>query len=352
MEKFNNQLIESAYLELKQEFDLLDDKSKILRSKTLTDLLKSIKDQPDSNRAQFGAEVNRLRDFFQNLIDQVNRRVVAKLDQIDISAPFDSNLVVSERPHLLRFDQGSIHPINQELEEIISIFNLMGFEVEENLELDDDFHMFDSLNFPKNHPARDDYDNFLLEDLDNQGHHLLAPAHTSSMQHRILKKNKDLLLTESIAKIIPGRVFRNENIDARHEHTFYQLEGIYVGRNISLGNLISTLEIFLNQYFKKELNFHTQPSYFPFTEPSFEFVMSCPYCDGGGCNVCSMSGWIEIIGCGMIHPNVLNMAGIDSKRFNGFAWGGGIDRLVMMKYGIEDVRYFESGKLNFLRQFK
>ena len=350
MENFKNKLIQTAYLELKQEFDRLEDKSKILRSHTLTNLLKSIKDQPVSERAQFGKEVNQLRNLFQSLINQTNNNAI--LNQIDVTAPFGDNLTSSDQPHLLSFEQGSIHPINQELEEIIKIFNLMGFEVEENLELDDDFHMFDALNFPKNHPARDDYDNFLLEDLDNRGHHLLAPAHTSSMQHRILKDNKDVLFNEPIAKIIPGRVFRNENIDARHEHTFYQLEGIYVGRNISIGNLISTLEIFLNSYFKKELNFHTQPSYFPFTEPSFEFVMSCPYCDGVGCNVCSLSGWIEIIGCGMIHPNVLTLAGIDPSKFNGFAWGGGIDRLVMMKYGIEDVRYFESGKLNFLRQFK
>ncbi len=351
MENFKNKLIQAAYLELKQEFDNLEDKSKILRSNTLIHLLKSIKDQPSSERAQFGKEVNRLRNLFQSLINQVNNDDTI-LNQIDVSAPFGDNSTPSDRPHLLSFEQGSIHPINQELEEIIKIFNLMGFEVEENLELDDDFHMFDSLNFPKDHPARDDYDNFLLEDLDNRGHPLLAPAHTSSMQHRILKDNKDVLFNESIAKIIPGRVFRNENIDARHEHTFYQLEGIYVGQNISIGNLISTLEIFLSNYFKKELNFHTQPSYFPFTEPSFEFVMSCPYCDGVGCNVCSLSGWIEIIGCGMIHPNVLSLAGIDPDKFNGFAWGGGIDRLVMMKYGIEDVRYFESGKLNFLRQFK
>jgi phenylalanyl-tRNA synthetase alpha chain len=151
--------------------------------------------------------------------------------------------------------------------------------------------------------------------------------------------------------VIPGRVFRNEDLDARHEHTFYQLEGVYVGKGTHAGNLIATLKTFLQEYYAKELEVKTQPFYFPFTEPSFEFALSCPFCDKKGCNVCSQSGWIELLGCGMIHPNVLRHAGIDPEVYTGFAWGGGIERLVMMKYGIEDVRHFESGKLDFLRQF-
>jgi phenylalanyl-tRNA synthetase alpha chain len=181
------------------------------------------------------------------------------------------------------------------------------------------------------------------------------------MQTRVLRKYKaNLEEGRPIAVVIPDRVFRNEDLDARHEHTFYQHEGVYVDKGVHAGMLMATLKTFLEAYYGKQLNIKTQPFYFPFTEPSFEFAMSCPFCenkldetgDKQGCNVCSYSGWIEILGCGMIHPNVLKMAGIDPEVYTGFAWGGGIDRLVMMKHNIEDVRYFQSGKLDFLRQFK
>jgi phenylalanyl-tRNA synthetase alpha chain len=172
------------------------------------------------------------------------------------------------------------------------------------------------------------------------------------MQNRVLQKYKaNLENGEPIAVVIPGRVFRNEDLDARHEHTFYQLEGVYVDKGINTANLIATLKAFLQEYYGKELEFAFQPFYFPFTEPSLELIVSCPFCDRKGCSICSQVGWIEILGSGMIHPNVLKEAGIDPTIYTGFAWGGGIDRLVMMKYGIEDVRHFESAKLDFLRQF-
>jgi phenylalanyl-tRNA synthetase alpha chain len=187
---------------------------------------------------------------------------------------------------------------------------------------------------------------------DTNGKQFIAPAHTSTMQNRVLKKYKDnLALGKPIAVVIPGRVFRNEDLDARHEHTFYQLEGVYVGKGVHAGNLIATLKTFLQEYYQQELEVKTQPYYFPFTEPSFEFALSCPFCKKAGCNICSQSGWIELLGCGLIHPNVLKEAGIDPNEYTGFAWGGGIDRLVMMKNDIEDIRHFESGKLEFLRQF-
>jgi phenylalanyl-tRNA synthetase alpha chain len=172
------------------------------------------------------------------------------------------------------------------------------------------------------------------------------------MQNRVLKKYAgNLEAGDPIAVLIPGRVFRNEDLDARHEHTFYQLEGVYVGRGVHAGMLIATLKDFLQEYYGKELEVKTQPFYFPFTEPSFEFALSCPFCDKKGCNVCSQTGWIELLGCGMIHPNVLHEAGIDSEIYTGFAWGCGLDRLVLMKYGVEDIRHFESARLDFLRQF-
>jgi len=174
------------------------------------------------------------------------------------------------------------------------------------------------------------------------------------MQNRVLMKYHDNLEKgEAIAAIVPDRVFRNEDLDARHEHTFYQVEGVYVSRRVNVGNLIATLQEFLQEYYGKKLDVRVNPFYFPFTEPSFEFALSCPFCEGKNpdCKVCSGEGWIELLGCGMIHPNVLRAAQIDPNEYTGFAFGCGIDRLVMMKYGIEDVRHFESGKLDFLEQF-
>jgi phenylalanyl-tRNA synthetase alpha chain len=212
--------------------------------------------------------------------------------------------------------------------------------------LDDDYHMFETLNFPADHPARDDYDTFMTEE------GLIAPAHTSTMQNRVLMQYKDELEKgEDIRVVIPGRVFRNEDLDATHEHTFYQLEGVYVGKGINVGNLIATLKAFLEEYYQQELKTKTQPFYFPFTEPSFEFAISRPESLKKGDNRAE-DDWLELLGCGMVHPNVLKKAGIDPEIYTGFAWGVGIDRLVLMKYGIEDIRHFESGKLEFLRQFK
>jgi phenylalanyl-tRNA synthetase alpha chain len=172
------------------------------------------------------------------------------------------------------------------------------------------------------------------------------------MQNRILKQHKaDLKDGRAIAAIIPGRVFRNEDLDARHEHTFYQLEGIYVDKGINAGNLLATFKTFLSEYYRQDIEIRSQPFYFPFTEPSFELSLSCPFCQKKGCTICSQTGWIELLGMGMIHPNVLHEAGIDPEKYTGFAWGCGIDRMVMMKYNIEDIRHFESAKLDFLRQF-
>jgi len=192
-----------------------------------------------------------------------------------------------------------------------------------------------------------DYDTFMTDE------GLVAPAHTSTMQNRVMKQYKgNLSVGEPIAVVIPDRVYRNEDVDARHEHTFYQLEGVYVGEAITVGNLIATIRTWLSTYFGKEIKTKIQPFYFPFTEPSFEFAASCVFCDGKGCGVCSQSGWIELGGCGMIHSNVLKEAGVDPSKYTGFAWGFGIERLVMLKYDIQDVREFKSGKLEFLRQFK
>ncbi|HSX27680.1 MAG TPA: phenylalanine--tRNA ligase subunit alpha, partial [Patescibacteria group bacterium] len=324
----------------------LDDKASILRAVELKALYAEIPTLKPENRASFGKEINELRSELEKLIAE-HKDGAEKLPSIDVTAPFASNTPADKKPKLLTSDNGSKHPLMSELEFVLDIFARMGFTAVESRQLDDDYHMFTTLNFPEGHPARDDYDTFITTD------GLIAPAHTSTMQNRVLKANaKSLKDGKPIAVVIPGRVFRNEDLDARHEHTFYQLEGIYVDKGVHAGNLIATLKTFLQEYYDKELEVKTQPFYFPFTEPSFEFALSCPFCDKQGCNICSYSGWIELLGCGMIHPNVLKMAGINPDVYTGFAWGGGIERLVMMKYDIEDIRHFESGKLEFLRQFR
>ncbi|NLA42848.1 phenylalanine--tRNA ligase subunit alpha [Candidatus Saccharibacteria bacterium] len=323
-----------------------------LRSPDLKALYAKIASLPVSERGSFGKDVNLLKKDIQAAIKQREDDLLSvDLPPIDVTAPMDSNTSI---PALLSSDQGTIHPLMQEIETISDIFNRMGYVTEESREIDDQFHMFESLNFPKGHPARDDYDTFMTEEVDAGGDRLIAPAHTSTMQNRVLKKySHQLDEGNAIAVIVPDRVFRNEDLDARHEHTFYQVEGVYVATRVNVGNLIATLQVFLEEYYGKKLNVRVNPFYFPFTEPSFEFSLSCPFCEGkdSSCKVCSGEGWIELLGCGMIHPNVLRMANIDPKTYTGFAFGCGIDRLVMMKYGIEDVRHFHSGKLDFLRQF-
>lgn len=307
----------------------------ILRATELKGLYDEIKLLKPEDRKAFGKEVNSLKKELEALVASLQSQA-SSLPPIDVTAPFDVNSAEDKRPHLLPSENGSHHPLMNEITTVLNIFERMGFEAVESRQIDDEYHMFTSLNFPEGHPARDDYDTFTTKE------GLIAPAHTSTMQNRVLKANKSKLEKgQPIACVIPGRVFRNEDLDATHEHTFYQLEGIYVDQGVHAGNLIATLKTFLEEYFQEDLEVRTQPFYFPFTEPSFEFAIKRPGRD-----------WLELLGCGMIHPKVLKMAGINTEKYTGFAWGFGIDRLVMMKYGIEDVRHFESGKLDFLRQFK
>jgi len=340
---YQNQQIAKVAEELKLR--LPEEKQAVLRSTEIRGLFDELKNLPSEKRKDFGQEINQLKQELEQLLLEKEDKA-EQLAPIDVTAPFDANTPADKKPHLLSSDVGSKHPIMTELETVLDIFARMGFSAVESRQLDDDYNMFETLNFPADHPARDDYDTFMTTD------GLIAPAHTSTMQNRVLKANKEKLENgEPIAVVIPGRIFRNEDLDARHEHTFYQLEGIYVGKGVNAGHLIATLKTFLQEYYQQQLEVRTQPYYFPFTEPSFEFALSCPFCQKKGCNVCSYSGWIELLGCGLIHPNVLKMAGIDPIQYTGFAWGCGIDRLVMMKHDIEDIRHFESGKLDFLRQF-
>ena len=337
-----------------------DNPSEVLRAPEFRELYAQIPKLAPEERGAFGQRVNELKQAVEAVVEARKAELSAvDLAPIDVTAPMDVNSPV---PVLLPASQGSVHPLMTEMQTISDIFGRMGFVTEDSREIDDQYHMFETLNFSKGHPARDDYDTFMTVETDADGDQLIAPAHTSTMQNRTLKKYRDNLeLGEAIAAVVPDRVFRNEDLDARHEHTFYQFEGIYVAKGVHAGMLIATLQKFLEEYYGKKLEVRVNPFYFPFTEPSFEFSLSCPFCGAGAddsseskdmdCKVCGGEGWIELLGCGMIHPNVLKAANIDPNIYTGFAWGGGIDRLVMMKYAIEDVRHFQSAKLDFLEQF-
>lgn len=298
-----------------------------------------IREIPVEERAEFGREMNARKT---EILAQIDAAEKVGMDNdvvpIDVTAWSGINEAL---PKFYAAEMGSKHPLMTELDRVMEIYELMGFSVVESRQLDDEYHMFDSLNFPKGHPARDGYDTFRTEE------GLIPPAHTSTMQHRVLKKfRENLAQGGEIAVVVPGRVFRNEDVDATHEHTFYQCEGVYVSRGCNMGQMLGILREFFEKYYKQKLNIRTQPGYFPFTEPSLEFMIEKPKSLGG-----KKGDYLEMLGCGMIHPNVLKMAGIDPTEYHGFAWGGGIDRLVMLKYGLEDVRMFESGNLNFLREF-
>ena len=345
--------MENKVVELKRQF--ADEISRgrqaggLLKDKRFKALLAEIKLLPASERRAFGQAINDLKEYLETQADGAGQPA-ADAAYLDVTAPWDINQ--ADRPPLLAAENGSFHPIHQAQADLLEIFAKMGFTAVESRQLDNEFYMFDSLNFPANHPARDAFDTFFLQEKDAAGKSLLAPAHATAMQNRILRQRRgELEKGQSIAVIMPGRVFRNEDVDSSHDHMFYQLDGIYVNRRVTVANLIATLKEAMSAYFAKELELKIQPSYFPFTEPSFEFAISCPFCENRACGVCS-GGWIEILGCGMIHPNVLRLAEVDPTIYTGFAWGLGLSRLAMLRHNIEDIRHFASGKLEFLRQFK
>jgi phenylalanyl-tRNA synthetase alpha chain len=253
--------ITEARSRLRTEFEKSSDKRAILRAPEFRALFDAIKTYPDADRAAYGKAVNELRVEIERWITEHEANIAsAAIEHIDVTAPWDGKVL----PSFLPASQGSLHPLTQEIERICDIYQRMGFVVEDSREIDDDYHMFESLNFPDGHPARDDYDTFMTDE------GFVAPAHTSTMQNRVLRKYaENLQRDEPIAVVVPDRVFRNEDLDATHEHTFYQIEGVYVGKGVTVGNLIATLSAFMNEYFGQELQTKLQPFYFPITEPSF-----------------------------------------------------------------------------------
>ncbi|OIP86165.1 phenylalanine--tRNA ligase subunit alpha [Candidatus Saccharibacteria bacterium CG11_big_fil_rev_8_21_14_0_20_41_19] len=316
-----------------------DTPREILKSVELKQLYGVVTTLPVVERGAYGKRVNELRIALESAVTAREAELEDKtVETIDVTAPWDKNAGPVE---LIQTEQGTQHPLTRELENVADIFTRMGFDAIESRQIDDDEHMFGTLNFHENHPARDGYDTFRTEE------GFIPPAHTSTMQNRILKAGKAKLEAGGqIAAVCYGRVYRNEDVDATHEHTFYQCEGVFVSKDATLGQMLGTLRSFFETYYGQKLKIKTQPAYFPFVEPGLEFAIEKPAALGG-----KPGEWLEMLGCGMIHPNVLKAAGIDPTKYRGFAWGGGIERLVMLKYGIEDLRYFESGKLQFLRKF-
>lgn len=319
-----------------------DDPRSVLKAPELKALQNHLGQAAAADKPALGQALNQLKQELAAIVAEREQAAAqAEVQAIDVSAPFDVNVPAAQQPRLLPTEQGSRHPITCELERIVDIYTRMGFTAVESRQIDNDYNMFTALNFPEGHPARDAYDTFRTEE------GFIPPAHTSTMQNRILRAGKEKLAQgEAIASVIYGRCYRNEDLDATHEHTFYQLEGVYVSENANLANMLAVLKHFFEQYYGEQMNIRTQPGYFPFTEPSLEFLIEKPASIGG-----KKGDWLEMLGCGMIHPNVLKEAGIDPEKYKGFAWGGGIERLIMLANGIEDIRHFEHGRLNFLRKF-
>lgn len=309
---------------------------------SVTDLLKGMKELSNDERKVFGQKVNELKGLVNQKITEKTQELKEKEIQkeIELMPEFDLSM-----PPVM--DRGSYHPITLVQRECERIFKSMGFTVEDYSEIVTDYECFESLNIPKHHPARDMQDTYYL----TNGQ--LLKSQTSAAQNAIYKKYRDALVNNGvpIKAIFPGRCFRNEATDACHENTFFQMEGVMVDKNISISNLIYFMKTMLSEVFQKDIKVRLRPGFFPFVEPGFELDISCLICGGEGCPSCKHSGWLELCPCGMIHPEVLKAGGIDPDEYTGFAFGLGLTRLVMMKYGIKDIRDLNSGSLKTLSQF-
>ncbi|CCY71529.1 phenylalanine--tRNA ligase alpha subunit [Clostridium sp. CAG:921] len=300
----------------------------------LVSVLKGLKDVAAEKRKEVGQKANNLRDFIESQIELKKEelkeleyeRKIENSKHIDLTVPVDLEI-------------GSLHPITIVQRELEEIFTSMGFTVEDGNEVETEYNNFEAVNVPKYHPARDMQDTFWLENGQ------LLKTQTSAAQNKIMKK-----YGAPLKAIFPGRCFRNEALDASHENTFFQMEGMMIDKNVSISNLIYFMKAILSEIFKKEVEVRLRPGFFPFVEPGFELDVKCPYCDGVGCKVCKNGGWIELCPCGMIHPNVLKMGGINPEEYSGFAFGLGLSRLAMMKFEIDDLRLLNSGDLRVLKQ--
>ena len=301
-------------------------------------ILKSLGKLPKAERVKFGRSINELKNFLKIKFDQRAEEIKEKVRKESKEKEYFDITVPGKKPSL-----GHLHPLTQVKRKVEEIFQSMGFSVVEGPEIEEEWYNFDALNIPKDHPVRDVLS--LGKTLYLKGGNLMR-SQTSSVQIRYMEKNQPPLRI-----IVPGRVFRHEATDASHEINFYQLEGLMVGKDVSAANFKAIIEEFFKRFFNKPVKIRMRPSYFPFTEPSFEIDLLCINCLGNGCSACQQSGWMEMMGAGMVHPAVIKNSGLNPKFWQGFAFGMGLDRLAMMKYKINDIRLFYSGDLRFLNQF-
>ena len=305
----------------------------------ITEVLRGMRDLSAEERPKVGAFANEIRDMLKSAVEKRKAELTELALEKKLSEEaLDVTLPGKQVPH------GSRHVLTQIMEEIEDTFVGMGYQVIEGTEVESDHYNFERMNLPKDHPARDMQDTFYISD------DLLLRTHTSPVQARTMEKHD--FSKGALRMISPGKVFRRDTDDATHSHQFHQIEGLVVDKGITMGDLKGTLEVLLKELFGADCNIRLRPSYFPFTEPSVEVDVSCFKCGGKGCNVCKHTGWIEILGAGMVHPDVLEMSGIDSKEYSGFAFGLGPDRIAMLRYGVNDIRNFYSNDVRFLEQFK
>ena len=339
MEQLLNQIEE--YKNEIAAFTATDDKSveefriKYLGTKGIVKaIMGEMKNVPNERKKEFGQILNEFKNFaeqkFESLKAGLDSGLTTKDSELDLTLPGDP------------MPLGSRHPISLMTNRIISIFQRLGFAVAEGPEIEDDWHNFTALNLPEHHPARDMQDTFYVQ----QNPDWLLRTHTSNIQIREMQKGK-----LPIRIICPGRVYRNETVSARSHCFFHQVEGLYIDENVSFADLKQTLYFFAKEMYGQDVKIRFRPSYFPFTEPSAEMDISCMLCKGEGCNVCKKTGWLEILGSGMVHPNVLSNCGIDPAKNTGFAFGMGIERPALLKYGINDIRLFSENDVRFLKQF-
>ncbi|SOC36515.1 phenylalanine--tRNA ligase subunit alpha [Ureibacillus acetophenoni] len=303
----------------------------------ITDLLKGMGKLSPEERPKMGALVNKVRE---HVTEQLEAKVAELEEQAVLEQLEKESIDVTLPGRPVRV--GNRHPLTRVVEEIEDLFISMGYEVAEGPEVEKDYYNFEALNLPKGHPARDMQDTFYITE------ETLLRTHTSPVQARTMLEKKG----EPLRIICPGKVFRRDSDDATHSHQFMQIEGLVVGENIRMSDLKGTLDKMAKKMFGSDREIRLRPSFFPFTEPSVEMDISCFKCGGSGCNVCKQTGWIEILGAGMVHPNVLEMGGYDSKKYSGFAFGMGVERIAMLKYGVEDIRHFYTNDNRFISQFQ
>ena len=301
----------------------------------IKDLYAELKNVPNELKREVGQHINNFRQLVEERFEEFQSKLDSSNNKTEVSFDFS-------RPGE-QFNLGARHPLSLVRSEIIDIFSRIGFTVSEGPEIEDDWHNFSALNFPPEHPARDMQDTFFIEKGDAEW---ALRTHTSSVQVRVMENNKPPIRT-----ISPGRVYRNEAISARAHCFFHQIEGLYIDKNVSFADLKQTLDYFAKELFGTKTKIRMRPSYFPFTEPSAEVDVSCSLCNGAGCNVCKHTGWLEILGCGMVDPNVLEACGIDPTVYSGFAFGMGVERIAQIKYKVNDLRLYSENDLRFLKQF-